>query len=343
VIRLAIAVGIVVAHGIPLSLNATVVNDFTTKRVVSVSVHTAPGATCTLADALTKQQVRRTTSRAGGATWRWRPSVWAEAVDTVSAHCVKGRAHRAVVTPLLLRPLQQISVIRRYALHLVYWEPSGDIPANIRPAISQLEADVKASLDAGATDTPFAVPRAYGDSLGKDDPRIVSIDSTVDTTPFPKPAEGYCGSVRSPCMGDPNLGSEVERLARVHGWATGIHTLVMVFTSPSVTVCGRFTGKNCTPQTEPCGFHDISPAGYAYADLNVASLRTSCPGRSPSDFAIGVTAHEQMEAIVDPLSNGLEIADTCEGRFSSVAVNGHAYTLPAMELPSTKCVFGYAG
>lgn len=324
-IRAIVALAVLVP-GIPLGVTATVNNEFSSKRVVVVSAHTAAGASCSLADALTGLRLHATATNAGGVTWRWRPSVWANGADSVDVRCAKGSAHRSINAPLVFLVLQQITMLRHYGLHLVYW---GQMPAEVEPAVARLEADVKTSLDAGATDNPFAVPRAYGDSLGRGDPRIASIDSTTVTDPFPK----------KPALTRADVGREVTRLVRQHGWAAGNRSLVMVFTPPSVTVC---VNTRCTPLNEPCGFHSLTHAGYAYADVIMSGNAAYCGGSvSPAHYAIALLGHEQNEAVVDPQGFGLEVADTCQGDSKSVSINGHAYDLPAIELPTTKCAFGY--
>ena len=337
----AFVASLVVVAGFHLTAASTLTKPYSAGRIVVVKAHTAAHAACSVTDSLTGAHFRGIASKQGTATWRWHPSVWAHGIDDVTVSCARGRAHRSARSFVLLQTLPQISVLRDYAVHLVYWAPDGGIAAEVAPAVAQLEADVKASLDSGATDNPFAVPRAYGDSLGAGDPRIASIDAVTDTDPYPAPAKGYCQGVSTPCLGDPDFAVEVERVARAHRWPAGNHTLVLVFTSSSLTACFRFA-PNCTPQTEPGGFHDLSSAGYAYGEIVMSGLNTrSGSPISPADYAIALVGHEQNEAVVDPVTTGIEVGDRCEGQFKPVSINGHPYTLQALELPSTKCSFTY--
>lgn len=323
------------ALAMPLSVSGHVSGETTPSRLVSIAARTAPGASCSLADELSGLQLHRTASSAGRATWRWRPSLWASGPDTVSVRCVKGRAHRSTEYFLILGSLAQFGVIRDYALHLVYW---GDVQPDVGPAVMQLETDVKASLDAGATDNPFAVTRAYGDSLGAGDPRLASIDATDDSSPYPKPTDQYCVGVSTPCIGFPDVANEVTRVARQHKWSADNHTLVVLFTAPSVTVC--YTRAPCTPQGEVCGYHALTPSGYAYADIVMSGVGGRFCGGSPAVYAIQTLEHEQDEAVVDPWGSGLEVADACEHDFAPVMINGNSYVLQSI-LEDNKCVFDY--
>lgn len=320
---------------LPLTAGGHVSGELTPNRVVTMAAHTAAGASCTLHDALTGLRLRRATSSAGRATWRWRPPVWANGPDTVSIRCAKGAAHGSTEYFLILGEVEQISVIRDYALHLVYWAPAGDVPAAVAPAVSQLESDVKASLDAGAVDNPFAIPRAYGDDLGGGDPRIASIDSTLDTRPYPKPSEEYCPAAAA-CLGSPDITAEVSRVAQAHGWAAGNRSLVAVFTSPSLTVC--YTRAPCTRGNEICGYHALTRAGFAYAEIVMSA--TQCE-RDPAAFAIRTLEHEQDEVVVDPWGYGLEVADPCEHDSKAVAINGHTYDLQSI-LDNGVCAFAFS-
>lgn len=240
---------------------------------------------------------------------------------------------------MILGELVQFGVIRHYALHLVYWAPAGDMPPGVAPAVSQMEADVKASLDAGATNNPFAIPRAYGDSLGAGDPRIATIDVSQDADPYPKPTDQYCATVSPPCLGFPDFANEVTRVARQHGWAGGNHTLVVLVTSPSLTVC--YTRAPCTPRGEVCGYHALSGTGYAYIEVVMSAVDGRyCGGVSPAVFAMQTLEHEQDEALVDPWGSGLEVADPCESDFAPVPINGNTYLLQSI-LDDGKCEFGY--
>lgn len=321
---------------IPLSASWSIQNPLSLNRTVTITAHTAPGARCTMTESIGGLRLHATASRTGRARFRWRPSIWADGAETVSIHCVKGRASASTETFLAIDKLPQVAVLRHYALHLVYWAPKHDMPASVPTTVARFEADVKASLDAGATDNPFAIPRAYRDSAGPDDPRIASIDSTVDTHPYPKPSGGVCRPAPPACLAAADVGGEMVRIARQHRWATGNHTLIVVFTPPSLVVCND---GPCTLQTEVCGYHAVTGAGYAYADV----IMSGCLGSdSPSHYAVSLLGHEQNEALVDPLGFGLEVADKCEGDFRSIPINGHAYDLPAILLHG-KCAFGLGG
>jgi hypothetical protein len=90
-----------------------------------------------------------------------------------------------------------------------------------------------------------------------------------------------------------------------------------------------------------CGYHAVTSAGYAYADIIMSGVRSGCRGSdTPTSYAIELLGHEQNEALVDPLGYGLEVADKCQDDFKSVPINGHTYRLPAI-LQRGQCAFGY--
>lgn len=316
----------------PLTVSGHVTGELTPNRLVTVTARTVPGATCSLADALSGLRLGRTTSSTGRATWRWRPALWANGPDTVSVRCAKGTAQRSTQYFLLLGGNEETAVIRDYALHLVYW---GAMPDGLASTVGQMEADVKASLDAGATDNPFAIPRAYGDSAGGGDPRIASIDATVDTDPVPRPTQGYCPSVSTSCLGQPDLANEVTRIGLEHGWSADNRSLIIVFTPSSTTVC--YTRAPCTPSAEVCGYHALAYAGFAYAEIVLSATRC---GADRLAAAIHTVEHEQDEAIVDPWGYGLEVGDPCENQTASIPINGHSYLLQSI-LDNGACAFGY--
>jgi hypothetical protein len=332
VIRLALAL---VAATIPLSATSSVRDGLFPRRMVDIAAHTAPGARCTVSDTVSAIHRTAKASKTGRVAWHWHPSVWSSGPDTVTVRCAKGRARQTAETFFVLGTLPQIGLIRHFALHLVYWAPAGDMPRDVAPAVMRLESDIKASLDAGATDNPFAIPRAYRDALGPGDPRIASIDAMNDSDRYPTPPAA-CRGVPSPCLASGNIGDEVTKLARKHRWATGNHTLIMVFTSPALTIC--YGAGTCSRANEPCGYHAITSGGYAYADVLMSGCGGS--GTNGAGYAIELICHEQNEAIVDPWGTGFEVADKCEGDFRTVTINGHPYRLPAI-LQRGSCAFGY--
>lgn len=319
---------------LPLTAFATASNALSLNRGVTVVAHTGAGAKCSLEDSLTIAHRAAVASNAGRVVWQFHPSIWANGAVTFTIDCAKGNAHASTETFLPLGKVLQVRTLRNFALHLVYWAPRGDMPASVPPVISQLERDVKASLDGGATNNPFAIPRAYGV-----DPRITTIDSTTDAHPYSQPTQGYCVKVPS-CLGSPDVETEAVRLARVHRWAPGNHTLVVIFTAPSLTVCT--TVRPCSRIAEPCGYHAVAAAGLAYADIILSGFDAGCGGDAThaAAYAVAVLAHEQNEAVVDPLGGGKEIADKCEGDFRSLPINGHVYALPAIEQRG-RCAYGY--
>lgn len=324
-----------------LTANWLVSNGDAPNRLVTITARTGSHAVCSLSDSVSGVRLHGTATATGRLRWRWRPSVWANGPDTVKIGCVKGPVQKSTETFFLLGSLEQISVIRDYALHIVYWAPAGDLPADVAPAVMQLETDVKASLDAGAVDNPFAIPRAYGDSLGSGDPRIATIDVSTDSNPYPAPPKSFCPSP-APCLGASTVGNEVTRLARAHGWAGGNRALVMVFTSPALAVCYTRPGQSCSMLNEPCGYHALTGGGYAYAEVIMSAMNRVCTSSSPADYAVALIDHEQNEAIVDSWGSGVEVGDPCDSSSKSVPINGHTYDVQAL-LENGKCAFGYTG
>lgn len=180
--------------------------------------------------------------------------------------------------------------------------------------------------------------------------RAPSGGAYVDTTPYPWD-RGQRGVV--------NTDGVVAAAVRAAGWRLAPQSLVVVFTAAGVQ------------RTPSCASHDYYTRGtrtVVYAIVKDvwslagcrAGLRASGAARSPNgdivaDAAISVAAHEQFEAVTDPLGTAwhtagaayAEIVDLCPtpgplaGDGHNVALHGHPYLVQEVwSNAAGRCVLG---
>ena len=234
------------------------------------------------------------------------------------------------------------TMLRDYALHLVFWIPPGaTLDSAVEPGMLRMETDIQAALAAGRDGNIFSVPGDYTDANGRGDPRIASIDTTTDTDAVASDQTGTaCQNAPPPCVTETQLNQEVSSLAANRGWLPGTHTLVLVVLASQVNVCGSI--GFCTPH-KFAGYHGntaVDPTtgaviGYTYVVIPTVGNENDLPFEL---FGAEVlTGHEQNEAIVDPSGYYTEIADPCRVSPGANEINGHEYLLPYLQLPSGVC------
>ncbi len=221
--------------------------------------------------------------------------------------------------------------LRDYVLHLLFWEPPGtSISPETGVAVNRLEADVLVSLSRGARSNVFAVPFDYPSADGAGDPRIASIDERIDHDPLPPDlGSGECAGFAGPCLSSAQIAAELDEQARIAHWGGGGRSLVLLYLSPQVALCGR---QHCGAASDGCGYHGFSLERRVYGVIAMSGAYADCGGhvQPGGAYAISITAHEQNEAIVDPGADGKEIADPCEGSFAANTIDGVAYRLPEL-------------
>jgi hypothetical protein len=221
----------------------------------------------------------------------------------------------------------------------VFWTPTGtSLDSTVVTGMTQMETDIQTALANGQNTSIFVVPGQYSGSNGPGDPRISSIDTTLDADPIPaNGSDQACQSVASSCATDTAVAQEVTALASRRGWAAGEHSLVLLVVAPQVIVC---LDTGCTAAKEFCGYHSLSDRGQAYAVITMSGAAADCGGGyalPDFSYAAAPTGHEQNEAIVNPSGAGVEIADPCQGSFAWNSINGHEYQLPYLRLRSGVC------
>ena len=276
---------------------------------------------------------------------RQRPNFVASIVSTLLcvASCVLlvAPVARAATNPLpalRLTPragaLVPGTMIRDYALHLLFWAPPGTtLASDIAPGMRTMESDIQTALATGHDDNIFSVPGQYQDSSGQGDPRIASIDATNDGDAVPANQTGTaCQNAPPPCVTTTQLDQEVDAVAARGGWTPGRHTLVLMVLASPVVVC------DATACEFGCSYHSLTAGGYPDAVITLsAALQGGCGLAPDLQYAEDLTGHEQNEAIVDPDGTGTEIADPCVGNFAPNEINGHEYEVPYLQLPSGVC------
>ena len=221
------------------------------------------------------------------------------------------------------------AVMHTTAVFLIFWLPPGyhyELPGH--GSDSSFESLVERYFfDVGGS-SYYNIVTQYYDGSGPIQNVSDLGGAVVDTAP-------YSGS----------LGDEVVRVAQLQGWPGGLSSLFMIFTAPDV-----FAGNNFHGSIDHSGQH------YVFGTFTNPYKCTGCgPGGndpqvllSPNgdttfDLALSGIAHEQFEAVTDPLGSGWtdsasqEIADKCVGDYQGTAVdgsnlvmNGHKYLTSKM-------------
>ena len=264
-------------------------------------------------------------------------------------------------------------------VHTIFWAPSGyafegspgpGIPT-YEGLIQQFFTDVAHDSGASGTCTTAecnlftTLPQfGQGTSVGGVTPGSYSIsysaatDSIDDTDGYP-PAGAQCASPggETTCITDGQLRAEIDHVIQsTPGTPRGLTNLWFVFLPPGVDECT--TPGNCGTSTY-AGYHEISNINghgvtiYALAIDPVIEVPVS-PGSDPEGFpdaetAIGIAAHETIEAMTDPEGagwmdpDGAESGDKCvsggevgtplgfnNGSPYNQVINSHRYLIQEM-------------
>lgn len=229
-------------------------------------------------------------------------------------------------------------VLHASAPYLVFWDPTGVIPASSRALLVHYFNDV--AQDSGNSNSVFSVARQYTDSTGFGDYRQ-SFDAAAqviqDGDPFP--VSGDCSSGApgaTGCLTDTQIESELSRLITAQHRPTGVGGAAPVY---FVVLPSNFDecvyGAYCASKAY-CGYHTYMPmpdgAHVLYAVVPMISLLKAedpkaCqwdghsafqePNHDLTDVLLPTFSHEYSEAITDPLLNGwyttgqYESADLC--------------------------------
>ncbi len=177
----------------------------------------------------------------------------------------------------------------------------------------------------------------------------------VDTSAYPATA---CPSVfatatqHKNCLTDGQIQAEVSKAMTALGTTGGLNELYFVFLDKAEYTCidasacylypldshGKPQGycayhSNFTVATKPVLYADM-PYGDTPFSSSAGSASSLCTGLSAfpndrsADIEIGITSHEQMEAVTDPLGNawfdsvGFEIGDKCAYDYTGSTLDG---------------------
>lgn len=234
-------------------------------------------------------------------------------------------------------------VIHTAAVYVIFWLPPGyhyELPgrgsdASFESLVTRYFSDVGGS-------SYYGILTQYSDSSGPIQNVSTLGGSFVDVASY--------GS---------SLASEVVRVAQLEGWPGGLGSLFMILTAPDV-----FQGNIYHSSIDQAGRH------YVFGTFTNPYKCTSCgpdgydPGliASPNkdttfDLALSGIAHEQFEAVSDPLGggwtdpSGAEIADKCVGNAYATAAGGSNLVLHSHEYFTSMmwsnaagaCALSYAG
>ena len=253
--------------------------------------------------------------------------------------------------------------------YLIFWSPSGfgaygsGSPPQYVSGVEQYFKDL--SHDDGGHQNTDSVSTQYNDLTGAFVRYGVSAGGAfLDTDPYPT---SQC-PVHSPvteCLTDPQIQSELEKVATAHHLRRDLTHEFFLLTPPHVEGCfdnnpndpsGPYGGCSAGESVDPvyCAYHQqttISPMLF-YADDPYVTGNSGCDDgnhpNGPSDGALeGGLSHEHNESITDPIPNdawtngaganhGLEIGDQCDGQMGTPlgthhgakynqVINGHFY------------------
>ncbi len=227
------------------------------------------------------------------------------------------------------------SVMRGVRIHTIFWAPSGykfsGPPApgvlGYEPLVQKYFTDI--AHDSGAATNINSVLSEYGDGSGPGAYSIAysaALDSVDATDPYPAPRQ-QCASPQgiATCVTDLELQHEIDHVIQTRDpSARGLNNLWIIFLPPGVDTC--YAPGSCGSNAFG-GYHSLSDLGngvtiYAVVPDPLIEITVS-PGSDPqgnpdAESAVGVAAHETLEAMTNPEGNawmdpnGSEVGDKCE-------------------------------
>ena len=234
--------------------------------------------------------------------------------------------------------------------YLIFWDPSGTIPAASEAVMSKYLADVAA--DNGKATNVFAVLRQYTDTRGFANyhQTFTSSQAIVDTQAYPANGCQKTAAAYPICITDPQIQGELTRLIaqRALPRGTGPNApMYAVITPQDVNICFTSAGGSCASNSF-CAYHSNFVDGgqqvlYSIDPFIVWALNATkgCQTdgtakyqspNSPADHAYQINdnmSHEMSETITDPLGTawwnkdgGNEIGDNCATFGPAAPLNG---------------------
>jgi len=252
------------------------------------------------------------------------------------------------------------SVMHSATSYAIFWLPSGyhfDTPTIDSQYPNASDANYEALVAQYLRDLSntayYAIVQQYPDIAGAPGMSTSLGGSWTDTSPYPN-SEG----TRADPLQDSDIQAEVTKAMSANNWPAGNGSSVFfVLTGQNVFGCA---GSSCSYNSY-CAYHSAFQAangqnviygdvpdpgnGNAGSCLATAATGATAPnGGAFADSAVNLVAHEEFEAVTDPIFDGWyyqdtdhEIADECVWKFgplaadgSNVALNGHRYLAQEM-------------
>lgn len=195
--------------------------------------------------------------------------------------------------------------------YTIYWSPHGlsAFPAEYVSGIAKYFYDVE--RDSGGHGDVDSVAAQYNDAPGDTANYAADVGAQlVDTDPFP--AGGCPAKPGRTCLTDAQIESEFiayRGYAALRGGLTDIYFFIL---PPGIDVCDgtSFCTADATRSAFACAYHSAwLPGGggeFVYAVIpyvvgNDGCTEAGAQPNGPSDVAVNLIAHEQIESITDPI------------------------------------------
>ena len=224
-------------------------------------------------------------------------------------------------------------------VYLVFWEPTGDAPAdpNYNQTVINFFRDlVLYERQNGGQSSPFfSLLEQYYQLSGGNQQHItgqVAFGGAVldSSSPYPNGSSSACNptvaaQTNERCVSDSDIANEADTASQTQNWPETTDTMFLVFTGQGAIVCDNTanTPDHCSPPSDSatgqfeCGyhaapsnpfhFHEVYGAvAYPIGPCNLKGA-TSFPnggGLPNTDSAISIGSHEQFESISDPYGHG---------------------------------------
>lgn len=228
-------------------------------------------------------------------------------------------------------------------VHLVLWDPAGEIPAANRALYARYFTD-RAADAARAGNARIANTLAplsqYTDGSGRAAPDMTFAGTIDDTQPYPVSG---CAT-GTPCLTDAQIQAELTRLRTASGLPADLSNLYLVVVPSSTSVCLTASGTTCSVGAF-CGYHSSIGSGGSATLYGVAPERLNkvldlkrcqqdgqavvqTPNGVSADVVLSTLSREEAALATNPLGDGwYTTADGKEAgdRCAAVSENGRAF------------------
>jgi hypothetical protein len=220
--------------------------------------------------------------------------------------------------------------------HVIFWNPS-NLGLSWEPGYRELIGGFLANVaaDSGRPTNVFSLTPQYADSAGPAAYSSSFAGALDDGDPAP-PSDCVLPATAPAwpaCLKDTDLKAELSSFVAAHGLPTGMGELYFLVTPAGLGSCigvGPACSLGGSTAGSFCGWHSHIGSGAAtilLANIPYAAVPPHCesgnprPNGSSADPALSTIAHEQAEAVTDPLTNAWgaannqEIGDLCVTNF----------------------------